>query len=61
VALVEGQETKPPTGSHQVYRVINRFGNPEPFFAKGSAFSEGAYSAWHQAQKARAFTSGRLA
>ena len=42
VALAEGQQTDPPRGKHEAGGVINRLGNPQPFFPEGTALSERA-------------------
>ena len=42
VALAEGRQTDPPRGLHEARGVINRLGNPQPFFPEGSALGEHA-------------------
>jgi hypothetical protein len=40
VALAESQQTDPPRGNHTAAGVIDRLGNPQPFFPEGTALGE---------------------
>ena len=42
VALAEGQQTDPVIGQHEAGGVINRLGNPQPFFPQNPALGERA-------------------
>jgi hypothetical protein len=42
MTVVEGQQTNSPRGNQQTRGVRLCFGNPEPFFAEGTALSEPA-------------------
>ena len=59
VALAEGQQTNPPRGPHEAREMINRLGNPEPFFPEGTTLGECAQLGMTPARQARENTAGR--
>ena len=50
----------PHEAHYQAHGVLDRLGNPEPFFPEGLPSANVPSSAWHQASQARESTAGRM-